>query len=193
LAATNRVLEDEVRAGRFRADLYYRLNVFPIQLAPLRERPQDIVPLVQHYLGSLSKRLARSARPIRPADMAALLAYPWPGNIRELEHVLEQAIIVSQGAWLEFGGFAAAGRLLSLPASPAGAEASTPAPQAEAIASGPIKTLRDQERDHILAALRHTGGRVSGQQGAAVLLDINPKTLEARMKKLGIRRTVVAG
>ncbi|MFD1873724.1 sigma 54-interacting transcriptional regulator [Hymenobacter bucti] len=192
LAATNRVLEDEVRAGRFRADLYYRLNVFPIQLAPLRERPQDITPLVQHYLGSLSKRLARPARPIRPADMAALLAYPWPGNIRELEHVLEQAIIVSQGAWLEFGGFAAAGRLLALPAASASAEAPAPVPQAEAAASGPIKTLREQERDHILAALRHTGGRVSGTQGAAMLLDINPKTLEARMKKLGIRRTVVA-
>ncbi len=192
LAATNRVLEDEVRAGRFRADLYYRLNVFPIQLAPLRERPQDIAPLVQHYLGSLSKRLARPARPIRPADMAALLAYPWPGNIRELEHVLEQAIIVSQGAWLEFGGFAAAGRLLSLPASPASAEVSAPTVLAEPVANGPIKTLREQERDHILVALRHTGGRVSGSQGAAVLLDINPKTLEARMKKLGIRRTVVA-
>jgi formate hydrogenlyase transcriptional activator len=192
LAATNRVLEDEVRAGRFRADLYYRLNVFPIQLSPLRERPQDITPLVQHYLGSLSKRLARPARPIRPADRAALLAYPWPGNIRELEHVLEQAIIVSQGAWLEFGGFAAAGRLLSLPASPASAEAPTAAPPIEPTTNGPIKTLREQERDHILAALRHTGGRVSGNQGAAVLLDINPKTLEARMKKLGIRRTVVA-
>lgn len=193
LAATNRVLEDEVRAGRFRADLYYRLNVFPIQLAPLRERAQDITPLVQYYLGSLSKRLARPARPIRPADMAALLAYPWPGNIRELEHVLEQAIIVSQGPVLEFGGFAsAAGRLLVLPPSLAGAEAPAPAPTTEPAASGPIKTLREQERDHILAALRYTDGRVSGQQGAAVLLDINPKTLEARMKKLGIRRTIVA-
>jgi transcriptional regulator with GAF, ATPase, and Fis domain len=192
LAATNRVLEDEVRAGRFRADLYYRLNVFPIQLAPLRERPQDIAPLVQHYLGSLSKRLARPARPIRPADMAALLAYPWPGNIRELEHVLEQAIIVSQGAWLEFGGFAAAGRLLALPASPTTAEPAALPAASEPTTNAPIKTLREQERDHILAALRHTGGRVSGSQGAAVLLDINPKTLEARMKKLGIRRTVVA-
>ncbi|TVT40318.1 GAF domain-containing protein [Hymenobacter setariae] len=193
LAATNRVLEDEVRAGRFRADLYYRLNVFPIHLLPLRERPQDIAPLVQHYLGSLSKRFARPARPIRPADMAALLAYPWPGNIRELEHVLEQAIIVSQGAWLEFGGFAAAGRLLTLPPSQAGPEAPAPPAPAEAASDAPIKTLREQERDHILAALRRTDGRVSGQQGAAVLLDINPKTLEARMKKLGIRRTVVAG
>ena len=193
LAATNRVLEEEVRAGRFRADLYYRLNVFPIHLLPLRERPQDIEPLVQHYLGSLSKRLARPARPIRPADMAALLAYPWPGNIRELEHVLEQAIIVSQGTWLEFGGFAASDRLLALPPSQANVEPTVHNPIAGPADSGPIKTLREQERDHILAALRHTGGRVSGQQGAAVLLDINPKTLEARMKKLGIRRTVVAG
>jgi transcriptional regulator with GAF, ATPase, and Fis domain len=192
LAATNRVLEDEVRAGRFRADLYYRLNVFPIQLAPLRERPQDIAPLVQHYLVSLSKRLARPVRAIRPADLAALQAYPWPGNIRELEHVLEQAIIVSQGAWLEFGGFMAAPVLRALPAAPLPAPT---APEAFAAApedGAPLKTLREQERDHILVALRRTGGRVSGAQGAAAMLDINPKTLEARMKKLGIRRTVVA-
>ena len=191
LAATNRVLEDEVRAGRFRADLYYRLNVFPIHLAPLRERPEDIAPLVQHYLATLSKRLARPPRAIRPADLAALQAYAWPGNIRQLEHVLEQAIIVSQGPWLEFGGFAAAPARLALsPAAPAGelAPTSTEPPAEEA----PLKTLREQERDHILRALRRTGGRVSGTQGAATLLDINPKTLEARMKKLGIRRTVTA-
>jgi len=195
LAATNRVLEDEVRAGRFRADLYYRLNVFPIQLAPLRERPQDIEPLVQHYLATLSKRLARPPRPILPADMAALLAYPWPGNIRELEHVLEQAIIVSQGAWLEFGGFAAGPMLRALPPGPAAPEPlAAPSPTATGDDDGqlPLKTLREQERDHILRALHRTGGRVSGAQGAATLLDINPKTLEARMKKLGIRRTVVA-
>jgi formate hydrogenlyase transcriptional activator len=193
LAATNRVLEEEVRAGRFRADLYYRLNVFPIQLAPLRERPQDIAPLVQHNLVSLSKRLARPVRAIRPADLAALQAYPWPGNIRELEHVLEQAIIVSQGAWLEFGGFMAAPVLRALPPAPLPAPA---VPEAVAVGlpddNAPLKTLREQERDHILVALRRTGGRVSGVQGAAALLDINPKTLEARMKKLGIRRTVVA-
>ena len=193
LAATNRVLEEEVRAGRFRADLYYRLNVFPIQLAPLRERPQDIAPLVQHYLVSLSKRLARPVRAVRPADLAALQAYPWPGNIRELEHVLEQAIIVSQGQWLEFGGFMATPVLRALPPAPRPAPT---APEATAVAysdtDAPLKTLREQERDHILVALRRTGGRVSGAQGAAALLDINPKTLEARMKKLGIRRTVVA-
>jgi formate hydrogenlyase transcriptional activator len=193
LAATNRVLDEEVRAGRFRADLYYRLNVFPIHLLPLRERPQDIVPLVQHYLASLSKRLARLARPIRPADMAALLAYPWPGNIRELEHVLEQAIIVSQGAWLEFGGFTALPALLALPPSVTPATTTALASLPTTPEAGPLKTLREQERDHILVALHRTGGRVSGAQGAAALLDINPKTLEARMKKLGIRRTVVAG
>jgi transcriptional regulator with GAF, ATPase, and Fis domain len=196
LAATNRVLEDEVRAGRFRADLYYRLNVFSIVLAPLRERPEDIAPLVQHYLGTLSKRLARPVRAIRPADLARLQAYSWPGNIRELEHVLEQAIIVSRGPWLEFGGFAAAAvpPASALPEALGAAPASALAPPAaeEPTGTSPLKTLREQERDHILLALRRTGGRVSGASGAAVLLDINPKTLEARMKKLGIRRTVVA-
>jgi formate hydrogenlyase transcriptional activator len=176
IAATNRVLTEEVAAGRFRADLYYRLNVFPIQLTPLRERPEDIEPLVRHFLEQLSKRLGKPRRQLRPSDLAALQAYAWPGNIRELEHVLEQAIIVSQGQWLEFAGFAATPTL----------GGSTPL----AIGPGPLKTLREQERDHILTALQHTGGRVSGPQGAALLLDINPKTLEARMKKLGIRRSI---
>ena len=184
IAATNRVLEDEVRAGRFRADLYYRLNVFPIQMPPLRERPEDIEPLARHFIQRLSQRMARPIRQLRPADLAALQAYAWPGNIRELEHVLEQAVIVSQGPYLEFGGFAA-GPLLAVAGSGG-------AIVAEAATEAPIKTLREQERDHILAALHRTGGRVSGPQGAAVLLDINAKTLEARMKKLGIRRTVTA-
>jgi formate hydrogenlyase transcriptional activator len=177
IAATNRVLVDEVAAGRFRADLYYRLNVFPIELAPLRERREDIEPLLRHFIQRLSKRLGKPIRQVRPSDLAALQAYSWPGNIRELEHVLEQAIIVSQGQFLEFAGFAAV---------PLGLAASAAAIPTVA----PIKTLKEQERDHILAALTHTGGRVSGVQGAALLLDINPKTLEARMKKLGIRRTV---
>ncbi|GAB3860990.1 sigma 54-interacting transcriptional regulator [Hymenobacter terrigena] len=178
IAATNRVLADEVAAGRFRADLYYRLNVFPIELAPLRERREDIEPLLRHFVQRLSKRLGKPIRQVRPTDLAALQAYSWPGNIRELEHVLEQAIIVSQGPFLEFAGFAAAPLVL-------GAAGAVPAPGV-----APLKTLKEQERDHILAALTRTGGRVSGAQGAALLLDINPKTLEARMKKLGIRRTV---
>ena len=179
IAATNRVLADEVAAGRFRADLYYRLNVFPIELAPLRERREDIEPLLRHFVQRLSKRLGKPVRQVRPEDLATLQVYSWPGNIRELEHVLEQSIIVSQGQFLEFTGFAGASLML------AAATAPTATQQA-----APIKTLKEQERDHILAALQRTGGRVSGAQGAAVLLDINPKTLEARMKKLGIRRTV---
>ena len=178
IAATNRVLADEVAASRFRADLYYRLNVFPIELAPLRERREDIEPLLRHFVQRLSKRLGKPIRQVRPTDLAALESYGWPGNIRELEHVLEQAIIVSQGQYLEFAGFAAAPQALA-------ATSATPAP-----GFAPLKTLKEQERDHILAALTRTGGRVSGAQGAALLLDINPKTLEARMKKLGIRRTV---
>ncbi|MFD1467998.1 sigma 54-interacting transcriptional regulator [Hymenobacter caeli] len=176
VAATNRVLADEVAAGRFRADLYYRLNVFPVTLPPLRTRPEDVEPLLRHSVLRLSQRLAKPLRQIRPADLAALQAYAWPGNVRELEHLVERALIVSQGPYLDFAG---------LPAAGAPAEAAAPA--------APMQTLREQERAHILAALGRTGGRVSGAQGAALLLDINPKTLEARMKKLGIRRTVAAG
>ncbi|GGF05249.1 sigma-54-dependent Fis family transcriptional regulator [Hymenobacter cavernae] len=176
IAATNRVLEDEVAAGRFRADLYYRLNVFPIRLPALRERPEDIEPLIRFFLERLTKKLAKPVRGLRERDLRAMQQYSWPGNIRELEHVLEQAVIVSTGPFLEFAGFSAAA-----------AQASPPVPLPD---NTPIKTLRDQERDHILAALKRTGGRVSGPNGAAVLLDINAKTLEARMKKLGIRRTV---
>ncbi|UPL49285.1 sigma 54-interacting transcriptional regulator [Hymenobacter sublimis] len=174
IAATNRVLEDEVAAGRFRADLYYRLNVFPIKLPPLRERPEDIEPLMRYFLERFTKQMGKPVRGLRERDLKALRQYGWPGNVRELEHVLEQAVIVSQGPFLEFAGFSAAAQVA--PATPE--------------TGGPIKTLKDQERDHILAALRRTGGRVSGPNGAAVLLDINPKTLEARMKKLGIQRTV---
>jgi formate hydrogenlyase transcriptional activator len=180
IAATNRVLEDEVAAGRFRADLYYRLNVFPIQLPPLRERPEDIEPLMRHFLERLTKQMGKPVRGLRERDLRAMQQYSWPGNVRELEHVLEQAVIVSQGPFLEFAGFSAVAQAAQAPAA---------APDA----GGPIKTLKDQERDHILAALRRTGGRVSGPTGAAVLLDINPKTLEARMKKLGIQRTITAG
>ncbi len=179
VAATNRVLADEVAAGRFRADLYYRLNVFPLTLPPLRTRPEDVEPLLRHSVQRLSRRLAKPLRPIRPADLAALQAYAWPGNVRELEHLVERALIVSQGPYLEFAG---------LPAATGAPAAETPD-----TAPAPLQTLREQERAHILTALARTGGRVSGAQGAALLLDINPKTLEARMKKLGIRRTVAAG
>ncbi|PJJ48580.1 sigma-54-dependent Fis family transcriptional regulator [Hymenobacter chitinivorans] len=175
IAATNRVLEDEVAAGRFRADLYYRLNVFPIRLPALRERPEDIEPLMRHFLERFTKQMGKPVRGLRERDLRAMQQYAWPGNVRELEHVLEQAVIVSQGPFLEFAGFSAA-------AAQAGPSLSF------LEQNQPLKTLKEQERDHILAALKRTGGRVSGPNGAAAILDINAKTLEARMKKLGIRR-----
>jgi len=174
ITATNRVLEEEVAAGRFRADLYYRLNVFPIRLPALRERPEDVEALMRHFLERFTKQMGKPVRGLRERDLRALQQYGWPGNVRELEHVVEQAVIVSQGPFLEFQGFAAAAQAAPVPAE----------------TGGSLKTLKDQERDHILAALHRTGGRVSGPNGAAQLLDINPKTLEARMKKLGIQRTV---
>ncbi|WP_019946440.1 sigma 54-interacting transcriptional regulator [Hymenobacter aerophilus] len=177
IAATNRVLEQEVAAGRFRADLYYRLNVFEVRLPALRERPEDVEPLVRHFLERFTKQMGKPVRRLREPDLRALRQYSWPGNVRELEHVMEQAVIVSQGRFLEFQSFAAG--------------ATGTAATAPAESDGTLKTLKEQERDHILAALHRTGGRVSGPQGAAVLLDINPKTLEARMKKLGIQRTVM--
>jgi len=150
------------------------MGVFPIRLPALRERPEDIEPLLRHFLERFTKQMGKPVRGLRERDLRALRQYTWPGNVRELEHVLEQAVIVSQGPFLEFAGFSA------------NTQAAPTVPES----SGDIKTLKDQERDHILAALHRTNGRVSGPNGAAVLLDINPKTLEARMKKLGIQRTV---
>jgi transcriptional regulator with GAF, ATPase, and Fis domain len=175
IAATNRVLEDEVAAGRFRADLYYRLNVFPIKVPALRERPEDVEPLLRHCLERLTKRMGKPVRGLRERDVLRLQSHTWPGNVRELEHVVEQAVIVSQGPFLEFAG------------APAG---SLPAPDGPLV-SPEIRPLQDVERDHILAALQQTGGRVSGPHGAAALLGLKPTTLDARMKKLGLQRTVV--
>lgn len=172
LTATNRVLADEVAAGRFRADLYFRLDVFPIHLPALRERPEDVELLVRHFLQDFTRKFGKPVRRLRARDLEALQHYPWPGNIRELEHVVERAVIASTGPHLEFVGFAAA-----------------PVPTTHPLTNAPLATLHDHERAHIMAALAHTNGRISGPQGAAVLLDINPKTLATRMIKLGIRRS----
>lgn len=177
LAATNRVLEDEVAAGRFRADLYYRLNVFPIRLPALRERPDDIEPLLRYFLERFTKQLAKPVRGLRERDLQALRQYAWPGNVRELEHVVEHALIISQGPFLEIAGFSEA------PTQVRPAALSVAQPTS-------IPTLQESERALILAALHRTQGRVSGPAGAALLLGLKPTTLEARMKKLGIRRTV---
>jgi len=166
IAATNRNLAEEVEKGRFRRDLYYRLDVFPIQVPPLRERPEDIPKLVWEFVNEFGERMGKKIRRISASDMRALTACPWPGNIRELRNVIEHSMIVSQSETLE---------LYHLPA--AGQSASAPT------------TLEAVERRHIQATLRATQGRVKGAGGAAELLGLNPSTLYSRMQKLGINPT----
>jgi formate hydrogenlyase transcriptional activator len=168
IAATNRDLEEAVQGGRFRADLYYRVNVFPIHLPPLRERREDIPLLVAYFARKFATRLGKRTPTVLPAMMQALQAYGWPGNVRELENVTERAVILSQGAHLDLGGW-------------------LPTPGTTSRKRGP-RTLEEAEREHILAVLEETGWRVSGERGAAKVLGMKPTTLEARMKKLGITR-----
>jgi len=168
IAATNRDLEEAVQGGRFRADLYYRVNVFPIRLPPLRERREDIPLLVGYFARKFATRLGKRTPAALPPTMQALQAYGWPGNVRELENVIERAVILSQGAHLDLVGW--------LP---------TPGTTSR---KGGTRTLEESEREHILAVLEETGWRVSGERGAAKVLGMKPTTLEARMKKFGITR-----
>jgi PAS domain S-box-containing protein len=168
VAATNRDLDQEVRLGRFRSDLYYRLKVFPIHMPPLRERLQDMPLLVTYFVKKFSATMGKSVESVPGVVMEALKTYQWPGNIRELEHVIERAVILSQGPQLDLGDW-----------MPKGADGPKPAQFA---------TLEETERAHILEVLCFTQWRVSGDKGAAAILGLKPTTLEARMKKLGIVR-----
>jgi formate hydrogenlyase transcriptional activator len=171
VAATHRDLARMVADGRFREDLYYRLNVFPLMLPPLRERPDDIPRLVRHFTQRFARRMGRRIESIPSAVMEALVRYPWPGNIRELQNVIERAVILSAGASLQIP----LGDL-----QPAPAQAQVPA-----AAAG---TLADAERDHILAVLRETMWVLGGPDGAAARLGMKRTTLQSKMKKLGIAR-----
>jgi formate hydrogenlyase transcriptional activator len=170
IAATNRDLQAEVAAGRFRSDLYYRLNVFPLRVPPLRERPDDILPLTMHFLGKISKKLGKPLTGLTTAMLYQLQHYTWPGNIRELEHVLERAAILARTNTLELAE--------PLVASPPPAGAAAP--------GAPVKPMHDAMRETILAALAQANNRIRGRGGAAELLHLKPTTLESRMKKLEI-------
>jgi formate hydrogenlyase transcriptional activator len=170
VSATNLSLPEMVEAKRFRADLYYRLAVFPIHVPPLRERPEDIPPLVRHFARHFAARMGRRIKWILPSAMDALVGHSWPGNIRELQNLIERAVIRS------------AGDRLDVPVS--GIDEGIGAPRTRAAHS----TLEEAERAHILATLKETRWVISGPSGAAQRLGINRSTLQFRMKKLGIEK-----
>lgn len=166
ISATNRDLEKAMEDGRFREDLYYRLNVFPINIPPLRERKDDIPILVGHFVNKYNIKIGRQIERISQEIMDRLMAYHWPGNVRELENVIERAIVISRGSMLELG---------KLPF-----RENVDFDKSDAI------TLEQVEKEHILKILELTKWRVSGKKGAAEILGINPQTLFSKMKKLGI-------
>ncbi|WP_159468027.1 sigma-54 dependent transcriptional regulator [Dyadobacter sp. 3J3] len=171
VAATNRNLEKEVAEGRFRLDLYYRLNVFPISVPPLRERKEDLELLVNYFIKKYTQQLKRGKLTLSDFAFDQLKKYNWPGNIRQLEHLIERSILLTQSSQIE----------------------SVELPEAqieirEKIPGGRIKTMEEMERDHIMSALKECRGRVSGQGGAAELLDMPATTLYSKMKKLGIKQ-----
>ena len=171
IAATNRDLTEAMQRGGFRTDLYYRLNVFPITIPPLRERKEDIPILVWFFITKLEGRLGKRIKKIARETMDALVSYDWPGNVRELEHSIERSMILSSGSTLAVDQFS----------TPAAADAST---QSEP--SG--YSLEQVERAHIIRTLVQSGWKVKGTGNAADRLGLSESTLRYRMKKLSIRR-----
>ena len=182
IAATNRDLKQEVEAGRFRRDLYYRLNVFPIDVVPLRLREEDIPDLAAHYLRQVARTLKRRCPTLTQAAVLQLVTYEWPGNVRELQNVIERAVITCGSGPLQ----------LDLPGTTVGQPAPTNPPVTAALGSDvgviPEAQRKQRERENILAALRQTQWKVYGQHGAAAILGIKPSTLASRIKKLGLKR-----
>jgi transcriptional regulator with GAF, ATPase, and Fis domain len=169
IAATNRNLSQEVAEGRFREDLYYRLNVFPILVPPLRDRREDIPKLVDTFIQEFAKAMDKAINGVAKTSLQTLCGYDWPGNIRELRNVIERAVILANGPILK----------IALPTD----ELATAMPP-----KSPQASLAEVERDHIVQVLEACGWRVRGLGGAAAILGLNPSTLESRMNKLGIRR-----
>jgi transcriptional regulator with GAF, ATPase, and Fis domain len=173
IAATNRDLQSQVAASRFRSDLYFRLNVFPIFVPPLRERRDDIPRLVERFATAAARRTGRPFTSISPEFIERARSYHWPGNVRELENLVERALIMSNDGTLE-------AYHLSLDLVTSDGPVASPPTRA---------TLEDVERSHISSVLAQSGWRIEGERGAAALLGLNPSTLRGRMRKLGIRKT----
>lgn len=177
IAATNRDLEKEMEAGRFRSDLYYRLNIFPISLPPLRDRKEDISLLATYFIYRYAKKIGREITTLSNKVLDDLLQYSWPGNIRELEHSIERSILISSGTTLKEIDLPSLKKSISrLPADD----------------ESKVQTIAENERDHILKILKYCKGRVAGEGGAADLLGVPTSTLNSKMKKLGIKKEHLA-
>ncbi|KIC94040.1 sigma-54-dependent transcriptional regulator [Flavihumibacter solisilvae] len=173
IASTNRNLEQEIASGRFRLDLFYRLNVFPITLPPLRNRRSDIPLLARHFLRNYSRVTGKSVDDISPVTLDRLLEYDWPGNIRELENLIERAVLLAKGNRIEE---------IALPFQ-TGKKAALPGSDA-----GTLKSIEENEKEHIITALVQCHGKISGEGGAAQLLNIHVSTLNAKIKKHAINK-----
>ena len=178
IAATNRDLEKEMIAGRFRSDLFYRLNIFPIQLPPLRERKEDIPVLAGHFIKLHTKKIGKRIEALSSRVMEQLMRYDWPGNIRELENILERSVLLATGDTIQ---------KIDLPSMKY-----DPATEAEPETPIRLQSLADNEKQHILSVLKYCGERISGKDGAAAILRIPPSTLISRMKRLGIKKEHVS-
>lgn len=182
IAATNRDLKKESEAKRFREDLYYRLNVFPVHVAPLHERREDIAVLASHFVNASASKLNRPLPRLTQGNILKLQRYDWPGNIRELQNVIERAVITAKAGRLNFDL-----PTDTLPKKPSPVDSSQATEEPEVISD---VEMQRRERVNILAALKQTKWKISGEDGAADLLGIKPTTLASRMKKMNIERPV---
>lgn len=173
IAATNRNLEEEIVAGRFRLDLYYRLNVFPLVIPALRHRKEDIPLLAMHFLDKFNRQESRMVNEFTDAVLKDMVAYQWPGNVRELENFVARSVLMATGTSIKYA---------DLPVNNALALDNTP--------SHGVKTMAEQEKDHIIAALKKCNWKLDGKGGAAELLRMNASTLRSRIKKLGIDKAI---
>jgi len=196
IAATNRDLQAAVRAGRFRDDLFYRLNVFPIHVPPLRERSSDIPSLALFFVSRFARQFGKTVEAISQEAMDRLSQYSWPGNIRELQNIIERAVVLSHGPMLSLGveqisePETNSGKALAAAAAPGATASSMGLPGVKRISSSPKQpqTLAEIQRRHMLEVLDQASWIIEGENGAAKCLDLHPNTLRSRMKKIGIRR-----
>jgi formate hydrogenlyase transcriptional activator len=192
VAATNSDLTQLVAEKKFRSDLFYRLNVFPIQIPPLRERPEDVPLLVRYFVQKFSRRQNKTVEYVPAPVMEAMVNYSWPGNVRELENLIERAVLLSPGKELRvpLAEFKEGGLTTAFGASSGDFSRAIEASSLPANSSASPRTLDDAQRQHILQVLRQTQWRIAGPRGAAAILGIKRTTLQARMRKLGIKRPI---